>query len=215
MASLTDREYLRRVRRGDRTAFGALLNAHWVPVQRYAAAVLGEGDAAEDVAQEVFVRLWERRRRLKLEGSVRGLLIRIARNVSLDELRRRSARSRAESRALEALPSESREADCEADELAGVIARAIEALPRRRREVFLLVRHHGLSYAEVADALELAPQTVANHMSMALADLRAALAPHYTIPISGRPTALSSPVARAMRVVQVTRLRKGQESGAA
>lgn len=52
---------------------------------------------------------------------------------------------------------------------------ALAALPRRRREVFELVRFHGLSHAEVAEVLEISTQTVANHVSRALSELRANL----------------------------------------
>jgi len=52
------------------------------------------------------------------------------------------------------------------------IERAIAQLPARRREIFLLVRVHGLPYREVAELLEISPQTVANQMSAALAQLR-------------------------------------------
>ena len=55
--------------------------------------------------------------------------------------------------------------------------RAIRALPARRRTVFTLAHVHGLSHAEVGQTMGIAPQTVANHMSLALADLRAALSP--------------------------------------
>jgi RNA polymerase sigma factor (sigma-70 family) len=60
-------------------------------------------------------------------------------------------------------------------ELRAIISRAIDALPKRRREVFVLVRYYGLTHREAAKVLDLAPQTVANHLGMALADLRLSL----------------------------------------
>ncbi|NIM52174.1 MAG: hypothetical protein GTN78_18750 [Gemmatimonadales bacterium] len=51
--------------------------------------------------------------------------------------------------------------------------------PQRRRDAFILVHHYGLSYRETAEVLDLSPQTVANHLTMALADLRKLLAPHF------------------------------------
>ena len=59
----------------------------------------------------------------------------------------------------------------QAEERAAV-ERAIAALPPRRREIFILVRVHGLSYGEVAEILQISPQTVANQMSAALTTLR-------------------------------------------
>jgi RNA polymerase sigma-70 factor (ECF subfamily) len=169
---------LPRIRNGDQAALTLLLDRYWKPVVRYVAGFLGGVDAAEDAAQEAFVRLWEHRGTLKASGSVRGLLFRMARNAALDEGRRRGARERADGYAPE-VPTSSPADDLENAELSGIIGAAVAALPERRRDVFLLVRHHGLSYKEVSQVLDLAPQTVANHLSMALADLRTALAPHF------------------------------------
>jgi RNA polymerase sigma-70 factor (ECF subfamily) len=76
----------------------------------------------------------------------------------------------------------------EHEELGRIIARAVDALPPRRRDVFVLVRYHGLSYREAAQVLDLAPQTVANHLSMALANLRDSLAPYFYSHIATSPS---------------------------
>jgi RNA polymerase sigma-70 factor (ECF subfamily) len=68
--------------------------------------------------------------------------------------------------------------DVQGAELQRLAAAAVSRLPERRREVFRLAREEGLSYQEIADILGLSTQTVANHMSLALADLRTALRPH-------------------------------------
>ena len=65
-----------------------------------------------------------------------------------------------------------------ADELAAAAREAVAALPPKRQSVFRLVREEGLSYAEVAEVMHLSPQTVANHMSLAISDLRKALRHH-------------------------------------
>jgi len=178
----SDLALLSRIRRGDASALGILLERHWAPVVRYVSGVLDSCDAAEDVAQETFVRLWERRKAWGLKGSVRALLFRVAHNLSLDELRRRSARERTarsvSRESLRLLPDEA----LENLELHTVVTRAVNSLPQRRREVFMLVRHHGLSYREVGKVLDLSPQTVANHLTMALADLRKLLAPYFYDP---------------------------------
>ena len=66
----------------------------------------------------------------------------------------------------------------ELSELERAAAAAVASLPERRGEVFRLAREQALSYAEIADVMGLSVQTVANHMSLALSDLRAALRPH-------------------------------------
>jgi RNA polymerase sigma-70 factor (ECF subfamily) len=167
-----DRALLQRIQGGEESALQELLSRYWESVVRVTAQLLDSWDSAEDVAQETFIRLWERREDWGLDGSVRGLLFRIARNAAIDARRKRSADERAAAQVPERSQSESPADVTEQRELEATVNQALNALPERRREVFILVRHHGLSYKEAAETLELSPQTVANHMSLALADLR-------------------------------------------
>lgn len=169
---------LHRLRAGDEGALQILLQRHWTPLVAYVARIVEPVDAAEDVVQRTFLRLWERREEWSTEGSLRGLLFRIARNLALSERRSRGARLRA----LEGLTargprrSERTPADHLADsELGRELERAIDALPGRRREVFVLRCVHGLSYAEVAEVMGISQQTVANQLSRGLATLRETL----------------------------------------
>jgi RNA polymerase sigma-70 factor (ECF subfamily) len=162
---------------GDESGLAALLERHWHSLVKYSFSILDDSDAAEDVAEEVFVRLWEHREKLGLEGSVLGLLFRMARNLSLDEHRHVEAHQRAARQAPEPMAVPTPAEYVEGAEFQSAVTAAVANLPERRREVFELVRQHGLSYRETADALGLAPQTVANHFTMALSDLREALGP--------------------------------------
>ncbi len=173
-----DLDLLARIRKDDARAFGVILERYWIHVVRHAAAILGSTTCAEDIAQETFVRIWERRETWKLNGSLRGLLFKISRNLCLDERRRDVTHSRAvrHGSGVSRLPSP--EEHLIGAELDRAYTRALEKLPARRREVYLLVRHHGLSHQEVAQTLSLSPQTVANHVRLALVDLREALSLH-------------------------------------
>ena len=162
------------VRRTDGTQddYVRLVERHWAPLVRYARSVLRSTDATEDVVQEAFVRLWSLRTPLPQDHAV-GYLYRSVRNLALNE--RRAQRVRAlwlarEARAVRvaAEPDDEEIADAR-------VRQAVAALPRRRREVFELARFHDLSYQQIAQALGLSPQTVANHMSAAMRDLRHAL----------------------------------------
>jgi RNA polymerase sigma-70 factor (ECF subfamily) len=62
-------------------------------------------------------------------------------------------------------------------ELREVLIKAVDALPPRRREVFVLARFHGRSYRDIADIMDISPQTVANQVSAAVRDLRRRLRP--------------------------------------
>ena len=170
-----------RLQRDDQSALDELLKRHWQRLTAYAEKILGARDSAEDVVQAVFIRAWNHRARWTGSGSVRAYLYRIARNLALDE--RKSRRVRAAWLRPGAAPDQTaaRAADAavEDNELATAMTRAIDALPERRREVFVLARLHDLSYQQVADVMGISRQTVANQMGAALADLRHALEPFY------------------------------------
>lgn len=167
---------LDRIRHGDQTALGELLSREWDGLVRHLAAMGTSLDGASDIAQEAFVRLWEKRESWSGE-SAKALVFRIARNLFFDQHRKDTVRARwaadPASTARASVPTP--EQDFESRELMDRISLALEDMPPRRGEVFRLVRVAGMSYAEVADAMGLSRQTVANQASRALADLRAAL----------------------------------------
>lgn len=164
--------------RGDAAAFAELLEDHWLPLVRYAMRLLGTRDLAEDAVQDAFVRLWEKRTRIDPKRPVQSYLYRILRNRVLDEVRRerfRDARTPLLKAAAAVPPTPSQVT--EAEDLECAAARAIDALPQRRREVFVLAHLNNLSYKEIAQIMQITPRTVANHMSLALSELRSVLQP--------------------------------------
>ena len=175
-----EQELRRRLRRGDSTALSQLLERYWERLVRFADGMVGSMDQAEDVVQDAFVRVWEKRTEWTGDGTLESLLYRVVRNAALDSLRRSQTKTKHQDtirlvtdRHVET-PSEA----MEASELSEAFDEAVAALPPKRREVFVLIRHSGLSYAEAAEVLGVSPQTVANHMHLAMDDLRQSLEPH-------------------------------------
>jgi RNA polymerase sigma-70 factor (ECF subfamily) len=166
------------IRDGDPAALDALMADHWARLVAYAGKLLGSTDGAEDVVQETFVRVWYRRADFQLSGSVRCYLYRIVRNLIRDEARRQKVRSRwAASAGIERVFPAPPDQLLENHELRRVVERGIQELSPRRREVFVLAHLHDLTYQQIGELMAISPQTVANHMSAALADLRDALQP--------------------------------------
>lgn len=133
---------------------------------------------AADLVQDVFLRLWERGG--KVTGDPSAYLFRSIRNAVIDH--RRAERVRAS--ALAALLPEQLAAApppalglLEARQQLERVDGAIRALPERSRDIFLLNRVHGRSYAEIGRALGLSPTAVEKHMARALAACRAAMDP--------------------------------------
>jgi len=177
-----DAPLIRGLKADDAQVLQKLMEKYWPPLVAFAQRTLSGSADPEDVVQTAFVRLWSRRAALKEEGSVKALLYTIVRNACLDELRKRTRRDRAEEGARPPTPPRTPYEDVHGAELHRVAAAAVDRLPDRRREVFRLVREEGLSYKDVAELMDLSSQTVANHMSLAMADLRTALKPF----LSGR-----------------------------
>lgn len=172
----SDTVLLARLRASDDAALDTLLARHWSPIFLYALRRTGSQDAAEDVAQEVFCRLWERRTSWRSKGSVRGLLFRLARNFAVSEHRRDGAQERAQ-HTFAARVGDLTLAPLSPEQpaLRAALERAIAELPPRRQEVFLLRMVDDLSYQEIAEIMGTSKQTVANQLSRALATLRRSL----------------------------------------
>lgn len=174
-----DRSICERVRSGDKSALDELLKAEWPGLVGYAEQFTGDTDEAEEVAQRAFVRIWRARKRLDPDRSVRALLYRTARNLTIDLRRKRLTRRRGRQRLgqrVRGRPATPYQRMRER-ELRGAIDEVIDDLSPRRREAFVLCRIHGLSHREAAEVMELAPQTISNHVTAALKQVRTALAP--------------------------------------
>jgi len=165
------------IQRGDAEAFDRLLSLYWRGAHSYAEHLLGDRESAHDVVQEAFIRLWQRRAVWKPSGPVRVWIFRTVRNLCISEHRRAMVRARwaAAQADLETSAGRTPLRDVEDAELARAMDQAIKHLSPRRREVFTLFHIEELSYREISDILAIRPQTVANYLQAALADLRIAL----------------------------------------
>ncbi|MEP7380743.1 MAG: RNA polymerase sigma-70 factor [Gemmatimonadota bacterium] len=152
-----------------------LLRDYWKPLVAYAERLLGDHAAAEDVVQRGFVRLWQREYQLPPHDEMRPFLYRMVRNLVANEWRRAANLARWQEEAAhqeEYEPSHCSHSLLEAAELERAIELAVETLPPRRREAFVLSRYHGLSNTQVAEVLGVSPQTVANQLVSSLRTLR-------------------------------------------
>ncbi len=172
----TDAELVARLRRSDTTALDLVLKRYWPPVVAYLVRIVGTRDTAEDIAQQTFCRLWDRRATWQDDGSLRGLLYRVARNLAISDRRHADAEARsAASLADVARTNPTPLQLLEDKQLRRELERAVAGLPERRREVFILRCVHDLSYKEIAEVMGTSTQTVANQLSHALASLRQTL----------------------------------------
>ncbi len=176
-ADSRDRAIIARLRAGDEATLDALVRELYEPLCRVAYRVTGSPDAADDVVTEAFIALWNRADRVDDAVSVRSYLYRAVRNRALnavrDDRRRRVVPLAAAAGVADAGQSGSA-SEPDADfEMA--LGRAVAALPERTRLAYVLSREHGMTYAEIAEVMDISVKTVEMQLSRALIALRRAL----------------------------------------
>jgi RNA polymerase sigma-70 factor (ECF subfamily) len=165
-----ERDLVERLRAGDDLAFARLYEQHWDAIYRFLARLTGDGELASDVAQEVFVQLY--RKPPDSAAPLRAWLARVALNRGYNALRS-DRRRRAREDSLAGDPTgpasvadpASTEAANRAEER-DTVRRVLLQLPQRQREC-LALRAEGLSYAEIAGVLGLAPGSVGTLLARA------------------------------------------------
>lgn len=170
----SDLQLVQRLQRGDETAFDELLSRYKRPVVNFCYRLLGDAGDADDVAQEVFVRVYQHIREYRPRGKFTTWLFTLARNGCLDRLRYRKRHPTAPLDAAPEPASVSREA--ETREIGEQIAAAVAQLPEEQRVALVLAEYHGLSYAEIAGVMRCSEKSVEARLYRAKQTLRQRLA---------------------------------------
>lgn len=172
--SLTDSYHVVSAELADEQAFEALFKAQYSALCGYANLYLNDLDAAEDLVQDVFCKLWKNRVDTAFRTSVKSYLFRAVRNACLNLIDHQKVREEYFRYMRTDLPggpvSDGDESGV--SELEDRIRRAIDALPPERRKIFILSRYEGLRYKEIAERQGISVKTVENQMGKALAFLR-------------------------------------------
>lgn len=182
----TDEMLMVRYKRGDREAFVELVRRYERPIFNFSRRYVGSREGAADVTQETFLRVVKRSTDFRHEARFSTWLFSIARNLCVDELRRRRHRNHPsleqtnstgeELKARLAEPSAPHAFDGERGaanrEMQQAIAGAVDELPDDQREVFLLRQLGGVPFAEIASMTQTNENTVKSRMRYALEHLR-------------------------------------------
>ncbi len=174
----TEATRIEKAQNGDRNAFGELARAHYDGVMTVVYRMCGDAELAQDAAQEAFMRAWVNLASFRPGTSLRNWLYRIAINAALDMLRRESKKADADLESL-ALPDPQAgpEAALLQKERAVAVQAAILALSEASRSVLVLREYGGLSYQEIAAALDIPLGTVMSRLNYARRQLRQSLQP--------------------------------------
>jgi len=167
------------IRNGNEKVFNKAFDLYYSRLCFFADKILHDFDLSRSIVQQVFVDLWIKRDRLQID-SLQSYLYQSVRNASLDVLKHRKAESKYLS-TLEKAESGEISNLMEEAELADRINRAIQRLPEKCREIFVLCRFDELKYSEIAARLNISVKTVEMQISIALKKLRKELSDYQMI----------------------------------
>ena len=167
-------EWMARIRDGDMEAFRCLVEAHQARVVGTISKMLGSDAEAEDLAQQVFIRIWKSAPRYRPTAKFTTWLFRITRNLVFNELRRK----RHFVDQADEMPEPAERRDQEPDkvlmegELQSAIQNAIDQLPESQRLAIILRRYEGMAYEEIAAVMGTSVPAVKSILFRARAELR-------------------------------------------
>lgn len=166
------------LRQSDRRAYASLFQAVSAKLVRYAQRFTRNEASAYDVVQDVFVKIWDIRENLNPDASLQSLLYTMTRNAALNVNRKNAylvQNDHLEGDDLGGGMQPEAELEYDAKRLNAHLNEWIDALPERRKEAFVLSRHHELSHREISNIMGLSERTVNTHIFLALKHLRAKL----------------------------------------
>lgn len=165
-----------RIRQSDEDAFDILFRQFYKQLVAYSFRFLKSKEAAKDIVQDVFVKLWDIRQTLHPGRNPSSLLYTMVRNASLNQLKSTRWVD------IETIPEQEEtveESDIHSHpSIPAVLNDVVKSLPPRQRQAFELSRFSGMSHEEIARTMNCTPRTVNNHIMAALKNLKARLEPH-------------------------------------
>ena len=162
----------KRIIRLDRKSFEVYFKQLFPSLVYYAYKILKDYDLAKDIVHEAFIKLWDNRQNIDTEGNVKSYLYRSVHNLSLNYIRDNKRLHSTEEMLESDIDPVGFDYQVETSELQEAIISAIDAMPPKMKQVFILSRYDGLKYKEIAQRLDISVKTVEVHMSKALKFLR-------------------------------------------
>ena len=175
---------MRSVGRGDEKAFEKLIERHQLRVIGTISKMLGNFEGAEDLGQQVFLRVWNSAPRYQATAKFTTWLLTIVRNLVFNEVRRRQRAQWLPMEHSDGTPREFLDPNartgtqqCERSEMSEAVDRAIASLPEAQRMAIILRRYEELPYEDIAEVLKTTVSSVKSLLFRAREELRLKLAP--------------------------------------
>jgi RNA polymerase sigma-70 factor, ECF subfamily len=159
----------------DQSSFSENFKEYFVPLCQYAFTFCRDKDQSKEIVQDVFLKIWERRDEINIRGTVGVYLYQMVRNKSLNHIRDSKKLKFVSDDHQSALEHSEEDLPSESPLVKEQISAAIDVLPDRCKEIFILKRIEGLSYKQISVRLGLSEKTIENQMGIALKKLKESL----------------------------------------
>ncbi|MDR0333257.1 MAG: sigma-70 family RNA polymerase sigma factor [Dysgonamonadaceae bacterium] len=171
---IIDKTILVNLQQGDLSAFNFIFRAYFNNVKQFIQALVKSKDEAENLAQEVFVKLWEIKDRIDPEKNFGAFLFKISHNISLKYIEKKLKEKSFLSDIAYVLENKSAAADDEylSRELLLRIELAVEELSEQKKKIYRMSVDEGIETEEIAKILDLNPRTVSNTLRLAINEVR-------------------------------------------
>lgn len=171
---------LKQIAEGDEQAFAVLFYRYLPVLQPFALKFTKSAAAAEEIIQDTFLRVWLNRDKIEGVENVKAWLYRYASNECLNYLRKALNQAKAIDNMEIDHPKQSNitTETINLNDINVLVAEAVDKLPQQRRKIYQMSRNEGMNIPEIADALELSPNTVKNALVISLKTIREYLNKH-------------------------------------
>lgn len=175
--SYSDNEYLiKQLNKGNEDAYAYLMQTYYKKLFVYALSLAHDHAGAEDIVQNVFLKTWEYRKRLKTKFSIKSFLYRATYNEFTNYYHKTQAIARLEQKYVEILNEVIEDIEPhKMEQQVAIIFKQIELLPKKCKQTLLLSVQEGLTNIEIAEYLNISIKTVEGHITKAYRLLRKSL----------------------------------------
>ncbi len=172
-----DLQLFDQIKAGELSSYEVLFKKYYRALYRFAFSYVRDAIVSEEIAQEVFLYIWEKRDKIQIQTTLKTYLYSAVKNKSLNYLKLELPKQQATADISEVMLSvnNTKLDESENEKLKVYIQKAIDSLPKKCRRIFVLSRNAGLTYEEIAKELDLSKKTVENQMGIALKKLRESL----------------------------------------
>ena len=159
---------------GDKKAFKFFFEAYYSGLCNYVNLFVRNESLSEEIVQDVYIYVWNNRKKIKIHNSVRAYLFTASKNKGINHIRNEKVRNTALHKLKDYIQDYVPQPDeiLQEQEFQKILNEATEKLPPRCREIFLLSRKHGYTNEKIAAELNISPKTVENQMTIALRKMR-------------------------------------------